>query len=96
MDAPVLLHSSEESYPVSTGNNTESHIGHLVLCTKTHRCWGASGDGRCEPLSQASDGLMREKSQFRQVTITEQERVFMSLTGQTTVFGTLFKQHINR
>lgn len=42
-------------------NNTELHITH-----KTHRCWGASGDGRYEPLSQASDGLRGEKSQFKQ------------------------------
>lgn len=49
-------------------NNTEPQITHLAACTETHRCWGASGDDRYEPLSQASDGLRREKPLFRQLT----------------------------
>lgn len=83
---PVLVHSRWELYPASMSNK-QNHRFHLWprLDTETHRCWGASGDGRYEPLSPASDGLWREKSQFRQVT--EQPSVYTSSPGQIIVFS---------
>lgn len=41
---------------------------------ETHRCWGASGAGRSEPLVPASGGLTKEKEELRVETQTSKTR----------------------
>lgn len=42
---------------------------------ETHRCWGAWGDGRCEPRAPASGGLRRTGREWRLGGWCEQQRL---------------------
>lgn len=85
MPAAVLEHSSEELHPLNIRSNIGPRVTRLAKCTGTHRCWGASGDGRYEPLSQASDGLRREKQLVRQVTEPQSHYLVMQLRSEVCI-----------